>query len=78
MPRDEKGKFIKKEGFMISLGFPSFERIIGWIALLVLLMPWIVIILRQNFFETLIKVFEKIMTPYNNEETETPKKGIFY
>ena len=59
MNMDEKGKFVQKYGFIISLGFPSFERIIDWIALLVLLMPWIVIILRQNFLEALIKVFDK-------------------
>ena len=41
-------------------------------------MPWIVIILRQNILENTIKVFEKILSLNNTEETETSKKGIFY
>ena len=79
MPRDEKGKFMKKEGgFKIALNLPTLEKVIHSLVLLVLLMPWIVIILQLNILELIFKGFEKIMGIYSNEETEAPKKGIFY
>lgn len=78
MPRDEKGKFTKKDGFKISMNIPNLEKIINFAILLVLLMPWIIIILRKNILELIFTFFEKIMSPSPNEETETPKKGIFY
>ena len=53
MKRDEKGRFAKKdeEGLEIMIDLPPLKRILTWIFIIGILMPWISIIRKNNWFQ---------------------------
>ena len=55
MKRDEKGRFAKKdeEGLEIMIGLPPLKRILTWIFIIGILMPWISIIRKNNWLKKL-------------------------
>ena len=75
MKRDEKGRFIKKddEGLEIMIGLPPFKKMLTWIIIIGVLMPWISILRKNNVFQKVMDAldgfFEKTI-----EETATQKK----
>ena len=75
MKRDEKGRFIKKddEGLEIMIGLPPLKKMLTWIFIIGVLMPWISILRKNNVFSKsngcLDGFFEKTI-----EETATQKK----
>ncbi len=79
MKRDEKGRFIKKddEGLEIMIGLPPLKKMLTWIFIIGVLMPWISILRKNNVFQKVMDAldgfFEKTI-----EETATQKKnGLF-
>ena len=79
MKRDEKGRFIKKddEGLEIMIGLPPLKKMLIWIFIIGVLMPWISILRKNNVFQKVMDAldgfFEKTI-----EETATQKKnGLF-
>ena len=79
MKRDEKGRFIKKddEGLEIMIGLPPLKKMLTWIIIIGVLMPWISILRKNNVFQKVMDAldgfFEKTI-----EETATQKKnGLF-
>ena len=79
MKRDEKGRFIKRddEGLEIMIGLPPFKKMLTWIIIIGVLMPWISILRKNNVFQKVMDAldgfFEKTI-----EETATQKKnGLF-
>ena len=50
MKRDEKGRFAKKEeeGLEIMIGLPPLKRMLTWIFIIGVMMPWISIIRKNN------------------------------
>ena len=52
MKRDEKGRFAKKEeeGLEIMIGLPPLKRMLTWIFIIGVMMPWISIIRKNNLF----------------------------
>ena len=79
MKRDEKGRFAKKEeeGLEIMIGLPPLKRILTWIFIIGILMPWISIIRKNNLFQKLMDVldgfFEKTIV-----EPATQKKMVYF
>ena len=77
MKRDEKGRFVKKddEVLEIMIGLPQFKKMLTWIIIIGVLMPWISILRKNNVFQKVMDVldgfFEKTI-----EETATQKKWI--
>ena len=72
MKRDEKGRFAKKEeeGLEIMIGLPPLKRLLTWIFIIGVMMPWISII---KLMDILDGFFEKTI-----EEAATQKKnGLF-
>ena len=75
MKRDEKGRFIKKddEGLEIMIGLPPLKKMLTWIFIIGVLMPWISILRKNNVFQKVMDAldgfFEKTI-----EETATQKK----
>ncbi len=55
MKRDEKGRFAKKdeEGLEIMIDLPPLKRILTWIFIIGILMPWISIIRKNNWLKKL-------------------------
>ena len=53
MKRDEKGRFIKKddEGLEIMIGLPPLKKMLTWIFIIGVLMPWISILRKNNVFQ---------------------------
>ena len=77
MKRDEKGRFAKKEeeGLEIMIGLPPLKRMLTWIFIIGVMMPWISIIRKNNLFQKLMDIldgfFEKTI-----EEAATEKKWL--
>ena len=75
MKHDEKGRFIKKddEGLEIMIGLPPLKKMLTWIIIIGVLMPWISILRKNNVFQKVMDAldgfFEKTI-----EETATQKK----
>ena len=79
MKRDEKGRFIKKddEGLEIMIGLPPLKKMLTWIFIIGVLMPWISILRKNNVFQKVIDAldgfFEKTI-----EDTATQKKMDYF
>ena len=80
MKRDEKGRFIKTDDSnKIILHFPSIKRIVIWIVIIWVFMPWITIISKFDVLKKILDLFECLFTKSNDENDETTKKnGIFF
>ena len=72
MKRDEKGRFAKKEeeGLEIMIGLPPLKRMLTWIFIIGIMMPWISII---KLMDILDGIFKKTI-----EEAETQKKMVYF
>ena len=59
MKRDEKVRFAKKEeGFEIMIGLPPLKRMLTWIVIIGIMMPWISIIRKNNLFQKLMDILD--------------------
>ena len=79
MKHDEKGRFSKKEeeGLEIMIGLLPLKRLLTWIFIIGVMMPWISIIRKNNLFQKLMDIldgfFEKTI-----EEATTQKKMVYF
>ena len=79
MSRDKKGRFKKdNEGFNITFNLPSLKSTIYWIIIIALLMPWIIIFLRFEILQKIIKKFEELLLVNTTENDGTPKKTDYF
>ena len=79
MKRDTKGRFTKKceEGVKIILGIPSIKKIVIWILLIAIFMPWISIIAKYNIFKKILNLFDKLIRTINEDDASLKKDGLF-
>ena len=80
MKRDNNGRFCKKgeESNEITISVPSIKRIVLWVSILLILLPWITIISRLNLIKKIESTFEALINGTGEENTENGKKGLFY
>ena len=80
MKRDGKGRFIKTDDSnKIIIHFPTIKRILIWIVIIWVFMPWITIISKLNILKKILDLFECLFTKSNAENDEKKKKnGIFF
>ena len=68
MKRDEKGRFIKTDDSnKIILHFPSIKRILIWIVIIWVFMPWITIISKFDVLKKILDLFECLFAKSNGE-----------
>ena len=79
MDRDYKGRFSKKteEGFKIIFDIPSIKRILIWLLLFGILLPWILIISKFEILNKLFSLFDELMNRTINENGNSKKGGLF-
>ena len=79
MKRDEKGRFVKKEeeGFEIMIGLPPLKRILTWIFIIGVLMPWISIIRKNNLVQKIMDVLDGFFQKTREEAVTQKKNGLF-
>ena len=79
MKRDEKGRFVKKddEGLEIMIGLPPLKRILTWIFIIGILMPWISIIRKNNLFQKLMDILDNFFEKTIEEAAPQKKIGLF-
>ena len=77
--RDAKGRFSKKaeEGFKIIFDIPSIKRILIWLVLFGILLPWISIIAKFEILNKLLSLFDELMDGKINENGNSKKSGLF-
>ena len=88
MPIDQKGRCKKltddgskindDTGFKLSLSIPSLKRILNWLLIFLIIMPWISVIVRYNIIVKLFNKFEEFITISTTEDTEAPKKMDYF
>ena len=81
MKRDARGRFSKENGKSgkIVVNLPSFENVIFYLLLMIIMIPWIIIISKINIWDRIKEKLEELMalTAKSNEES-SKKNGIFY
>ena len=80
MKRDGKCRFIKTDdSSKIILHFPSIKRILIWITMIWIFIPWITIISKFDILKKILDLFDCLFAKSNEENDETTKKnGIFF
>ena len=79
MKRDEKGRFAKKdeEGLEIMIGLPPLKRMLTWLFIIGILMPWISIIRKNNLFQKIMDLLDKFFEKTIEEAATQKKNGLF-
>ena len=79
MKLDEKGRIAKKdeEGLEIMIGLPPLKRMLTWLFIIGILMPWISIIRKNNLFQKLMDVLDKFFEKTIEEAATQKKNGLF-
>ena len=79
MKRDEKGRFAKKEGegFEIMIDLPPLKKILTWIMIIGVLMPWISIIRKNNLVQKIMDALDDFFQKTNEEDVTPKKNGLF-
>ena len=73
--RDSTGRFTQgdrnSDRNTLEVTFPRFNTILIWIGLILILLPWILIILRNELFQKTLSSLDKLMTPVMTPSTST-------
>ena len=79
MERDSKGRFSKKgeDGLKLLFDVPPIRRIIFWIFISTVLLPWISIICKFEVLKKILDLFDELMNPSINENGNSKKSGLF-
>lgn len=79
MERDSKGRFSKKgdDGCKITFDVPPFKRIILWMFIVAVLLPWLSLIAKLEVLKKLLNLFDELMNPPIIENGNTKKTGLF-
>ena len=82
MPRDYKGRFTKsgEDGMKLIFAFPSINKILLWILIIGILMPWISIITKLDLPKKLLSAFDKLInSPVEDSDKSgnSKKNGLF-
>ena len=80
MKRDEKARFAKKDegGLEIMIGLPPLKRMLTWLFIIGILMPWISIIRKNNLFQKLMNVLDKFFEKTIEEAATQKKNRLFF
>ena len=80
MKRDEKGRFAKKdeEGLKIIIGLLPLKRMLTWLFIIGILMPWISILRKNNLFQKLMDVLDKFFEKTIEEAVLKRKMDYFH
>ena len=79
MKRDLKGRFIKKEEEEIKIvfGLPSLKKLMMWIIISAIMMPWISILIKNNMFQKLLDAFHALLKQADADQVSQKKNGLF-
>ena len=79
MERDSKGRFSKKgdDGFKIAFNIPPIKRIILWLFIVAVLLPWLSILAKSEFLNKILNLFDELMNSSMVENGNTKKSGLF-
>ena len=79
MERDSKGRFSKKgdDGFKIAFDIPPIKRIILWIFIAAVLLPWLSLLAKFEVLKKFLNLFDELMNSSIIENGNTKKSGLF-
>ena len=66
-----------EEGLEIMIGLPPLKRMLTWLFIIGILMPWISIIRKNNLFQKLMDVLDKFFEKTIEEAATQKKNGLF-
>ena len=62
MNRDSNGKFIAKEKVNIEVPVPHITSILFWVFVIIVLLPWISIVIRNELLGKLFALFDRLIS----------------
>ena len=78
--RDNNGRFtekdIEKDRHTLELTFPKLNTILVWIGILLILLPWISIVMRNELIQKTFSSIEKLMAPAVIAQTNNGNNGV--
>ena len=78
--RDNNGRFtekdVEKDRHTLELTFPKLNTILVWIGILLILLPWISIIMRNELIQKTFSSIEKLMAPAVIAQTNNGNNGV--
>ena len=74
--RDNNGRFNEKDRHTLELTFPKLNTILVWIGILLILLPWISIIMRNELIQKTFSSIEKLMAPAVIAQTNNGNNGV--
>ena len=77
--RDNKGRFAKSSegGMKNTMNVPTLTKIIYWLLLLIIFMPWISIVCRLEILKKLLNIFDYLLMKSKEEEKIYQKRMGF-
>ena len=75
--RDKTGKFVKdeSEGFKFILTFPPLKKIICWVFIFIVLLPWLCIAFKFDILNLILEKMEELLMKSDRETSK--KNGLF-
>ena len=79
MKRDERGRFANKDEkrLEIMIYLPPLKRILTWIFIIGILMPWISIIRKNTWFQIVMDDLDGFFQKTIDEAATQKKNGLF-
>ena len=79
MERDKNGRFSKKtdEGIKLIFDIPPIKKILIWLIIFGILLPWMSILSKFDVPTKILKLFDELMNPISNENGNTKKGSLF-
>jgi hypothetical protein len=78
--RDNNGRFtekdVEKDRHTLELTFPKLNTILVWIGILLILLPWISIVMRNELIQKTFSSIEKLMAPAVIAQTNNGNNGV--
>ena len=59
--RDTNGRFVQGDRTTLEVTFPRLNTILMWIGVIIILLPLILIILRNELFQKILNSLDKLM-----------------
>ena len=78
MELDSKGRFSKKgdDGFKIAFNIPPIKRIILWLFIIAVLLPWLSILAKFEDLNKILNLFDELMNSSIIENGNTKRSGF--
>ena len=75
--QDKKGRFAKDDdGYSITFKIPSLKKLFYWSIIFLILIPWIIVVSKNNAFDKISEIFESLIKQSKDKTEGSKKNGL--